>query len=180
VRWDKLWIVLYEMGISLHLLTLIKNLYIKTTGSVRLNQIITNEFYPQRGVGQRCIFYPQLFNIYGEYIMRKALQNWEGGIAINVTKRNIVRYADDTVLLARDAEEIKTLVNLLEEESRNLGLELYISKTKIMVTDRQQNNRLELRRIDRFDVVDLYVYLGSLITKNDTIDWKYKDEKCPR
>jgi hypothetical protein len=62
--------------------------------------------------------------------MRKALQNWEGGIAINVTKRNNVRYADDTVLLARDAEEIKTLVNLLEEESRNMELDLSTSKKK--------------------------------------------------
>jgi hypothetical protein len=39
-----------------------------------------------------------------------------------------------------------------------------------MVIDRQNNNRLELRRIDRFEVVDLYVHLGSLITNNGTIE----------
>jgi len=115
VRWGKLWIVLHDMGVPLHLITLIKNLYMKSAGTVRVNQIISNEFYLQRGVRQRCIFYPHLFNIYGEYIMRKALQNWEGGIAINVTKRNNVRYADDAVFLARDAEEIKSLVNKVEE-----------------------------------------------------------------
>jgi hypothetical protein len=47
--------------------------------------------------------------------MRNSLQNWEGGIAINGHKVNNLRYADDIILLARDAEEIKTLVILVEE-----------------------------------------------------------------
>jgi hypothetical protein len=103
VRRDKLWIVLHDIGVPPHLITVIKNLYIKTTGTVRANQIFSNEFHPQRGVRQGCILSPQLFNIYGEYIMRKALQSWEGGTAINGRKINNLRYADDAVLLARDA-----------------------------------------------------------------------------
>jgi hypothetical protein len=39
-----------------------------------------------------------------------------------------------------------------------------------MVIDRQHNNRPELRRTDRFEVADQYVYLGSLITNNGTTD----------
>jgi hypothetical protein len=73
-------------------------------------------------------------------------------------------------LLARDTEEIKTLVNLVEEESRDLGLQLNKSKTKIMVIDRQHNNRPELRRIDHSEVADQHVYLGSLITNNGTTE----------
>jgi hypothetical protein len=115
VRWDKLWIVLHDMGVPLHLITLIKNLYIKSTRTVRVNQKFSNKFYLQRGVRQGCILFPQLFNIYGEYIMRKAHQNREGGIAINGLKINNMRYADDAVFLARDAEEIKSLVNKVEE-----------------------------------------------------------------
>jgi hypothetical protein len=91
VRWDKLWIVLHEMGVLLHLITLIKNLYIKSIGTVRMNHILSNEFYPQQGVRQGCILSPQLFKIYREYIMRKALQNWEGGTAINGRKINNLR-----------------------------------------------------------------------------------------
>jgi hypothetical protein len=106
--------------------------------------------------------------------MRKALQNWEGGTAINGHKINNLKYADDTILLARNAEEIKTLVNLVQEESWNLGLELNTSKTKIMVINKQHNNRSELRRIDHFEVVDQYVYLGSLITNNSTTELEIK------
>jgi hypothetical protein len=103
VKWSKLWIVLHDMGVPLHLITLIKNLYMKSTRTVRVNQIFSNEFYLQRGVRQGCILFPQLFNIYGEYIMRKAHQNREGRIAINGLKINNLRYADDAVFLARDA-----------------------------------------------------------------------------
>jgi hypothetical protein len=39
-----------------------------------------------------------------------------------------------------------------------------------MVIDRQQNNRQELRRINRFEIIDRYVYVGSLITNIGTTE----------
>jgi hypothetical protein len=46
VRWNKVWIILQEMGVPLHLITVIKNLYKKATGKIRVNQMLCNEFYP--------------------------------------------------------------------------------------------------------------------------------------
>ena len=41
-------------------------------------------------------------------------------------------YADDTALMAETEEELKSLLMKLKEESKKVGLNLNIQKTKIM------------------------------------------------
>ena len=55
-----------------------------------------------KGVHQGCILSPCLFNIYSEYIMRKAGLD-EAQVEIKFAGRNInnLRYADDTTLMTR-------------------------------------------------------------------------------
>ena len=45
---------------------------------------------------------------------------------------NILRYADDTTLMAESEEELKSLLMKVKEESEKVGLKLNIQKTKIM------------------------------------------------
>ena len=47
---------------------------------------------------------------------------------------NILRYADDTTLMAESEEELKSLLTKLKEESEKVGLKLNIQKTKIMAS----------------------------------------------
>ena len=47
---------------------------------------------------------------------------------------NILRYADDTTLMAESEEELKSLLMKVEEESEKVGLKLNIQKTKIMAS----------------------------------------------
>ena len=51
-------------------------------------------------------------------------------------RRNInnLRYADDTTLMAESAEELKSLLMKVKEESEKVGLKLNIQKTKIMAS----------------------------------------------
>ena len=55
---------------------------------------------------------------------------------IKIARRNInnLRYADDTTLMAKAEEELKSLLMKVKEESENVGLELNIQKTKIMAS----------------------------------------------
>ena len=50
--------------------------------------------------------------------------------------RNIsnLRYADDTTLMAESAEELKSLLMKVKEESEKVGLKLNIQKTKTMAS----------------------------------------------
>ena len=46
----------------------------------------------------------------------------------------MLRYADDTTLMAESEEELKSLLIKVKEESEKVGLKLNIQKTKIMAS----------------------------------------------
>ena len=55
---------------------------------------------------------------------------------IKTTGRNInnLRYADDTTLMAKNEEELESLLMKVKEESEKVDLKLNIQKTKIMAS----------------------------------------------
>ena len=76
-----------------------------------------------------------LFNIYAEYIMRNTgLEETQARIKIAGRNINNLRYADDTTLIAESAEELKSLLMKVKEESEKVVLNLNIHKTKIMAS----------------------------------------------
>ena len=60
----------------------------------------------------------------------------EAQAGIKIARRNInnLRYADDTTLLGKSEEELKSLLMKVKEDSENVGLKLNIQKTKIMAS----------------------------------------------
>jgi len=60
----------------------------------------------------------------------------EAQAGIKIARRNIsnLRYADDTTLMAKSKEELKSLLMKLKDESVKVGLKLNIQKTKIMAS----------------------------------------------
>ena len=67
--------------------------------------------------------------------MRNAgLDEAQAGIKIAGRNINNLIYADDTTLMAKSEEELKSLVMKVKEESEKVGLKLSIQKAKIMVS----------------------------------------------
>ena len=58
----------------------------------------------------------------------------QAGITIARRNINILRYADDTTLSAESKEELKNLLVKVKVESKKVGLNLNIQKTKIMAS----------------------------------------------
>ena len=56
----------------------------------------------------------------------------QAGIKIAGRNINNLRYADDTTLMAKSEEELKSFLMKEKEESEKAGLKLSIRKTKIM------------------------------------------------
>ena len=67
--------------------------------------------------------------------MRNAgLHEVQAGIKIAGRNINNLRYADDNTLMAESEEELKSLLMKVKVESEEVGLKLYIQKTKIMAS----------------------------------------------
>ena len=84
---------LTEMGITDYLTCLLRNLYAGQEATVRTEHGTTDWFQIGKGVRQGCILSPCLFNLYAEYIMRKAgLEEAQAGIKIAGRNTNNFRY----------------------------------------------------------------------------------------
>ena len=105
---NKLWKILKEMGILDHLTCLLRNLYAGQEATIKIGHGTTDWFQIGKGVRQRCILSPYLFDFYAENIMRNiGLEEAQAGIKIAGRNINNLRYADDTTLMAKSEEELK-------------------------------------------------------------------------
>ena len=96
------------MGIPDHLICLLRNLYAGQETTVRTGHGTIDWFQIGKGVCQDCILSPCLFNLYAEHIMRNAgLQEIQAGVRIARRNIDILRYADNTTLMAESEEELK-------------------------------------------------------------------------
>ena len=69
------------------------------------------------------------------YIIRNTgLDEAQSGIKISGGNIKNLRYTDDTSLVAKSKEKLKSLLMKLKEESEKAGLKLNIQKTKIMAS----------------------------------------------
>ena len=108
---NKLWKILKEIGIPDHLTWLLRNPYAGQETTVRTGHGTTVWFQIGKGVRQRCILSPCLFNLYAEYIMRKAgLEEAQAGIKIAGRNINNLRYANNTTFMAESEEELKSFL----------------------------------------------------------------------
>ena len=83
-----------------------------------------------------------------------------------------LRYADDTTLMAESAEELKSLLMKMKEESEKVGLKLNIQKTKITasgpITSWQIDGEI-------METVTDFIFLGSTILRMVSAAMKLKD-----
>ena len=96
-------------------------MYAGQEATVRTGHGTTDWFQIEKGVCQACILSPCLFKLYAEYITQNArLDETQAGIRI--ARRNIKnpRYADDTILMAKSEEELKSFLMKVKEESKKL------------------------------------------------------------
>ena len=87
----------------------------------------------------------------------------EAQTGIKISRRNInnLRYADYITLMAESKEELKNLLRKVKEESKKVGLELNIQKTKIMASGPIISWQIDG---ETMETVTDFIFLGSKIT----------------
>ena len=91
----------------------------------------------------------------------------EAQAGIKITGRNInnLRYADDTTLMAKREEELKSLLMKVKEESEKVGLKFNIQKVKIMACSVITSWQIDGESMETVkDFIYLFIYLSSKIT----------------
>ena len=96
----------------------------------------------------------------------------EAQAGIKIAGRNInnLRYADDTTLMAKSEEELKSLLIKVKEESEKVGLKLNIQKTKIMAFGPITSWQIDGETVTNFN------FLVSKITADG--DCSHKIKRC--
>lgn len=158
---------LSDLGLDEKDIRLISNLYWNQKAEIRIhNSGTTEEFEIKKGVRQGCILSPMLFNLYVERAFTESLLDSPIGIKINGIPINNIRYADDTVILADNANDLQILLNQVTEASKSLGLKINIGKTKFMVVSRNNipNTRININGED-IEQVRQFKYLGYMVNE---------------
>ncbi len=79
--------------------------------------------------------------------------NWEeNGILVNGKRLTNLKFADDIILISGSLTELKDMLLDLESECRAVGLEINMSKTKLMLKNKDFEN---------VENVNVYKYLGQ-------------------
>ena len=166
---NMVWTTLREFGVPQHLIWLIRKLYEKAAGKIRIDEEHTVQFRFKKGVRQGCILSPLLFITCGESIMRSVAESIaeRSGCIIAGTAIWNVRYADDTTLVATSAAELQRQVDELQRHSLPFGLKINPNKCFIMVINGDDKSQIEVdgKVITRVDQVK---YLGSMITTDSS------------
>ena len=119
------------MGIPDYPTYLLRNLFAGQEATVRTLYGATDWFKIEKGTRQGCLLSPSLLNLYTEHIMRNAgLDELQTEIKVDRRNINILRYADDTTLMAESKEDLRNLLMKVKEESERACLKLRIIKPR--------------------------------------------------
>ena len=169
---NTLWKILKEMGLPDHLTCHLRKLYARPEATDRTGHGTTGWFQIGKEVHQGFILSPCLFNLYAEYIMRKAgLEEAQAGNKISGRNINNLRYADDTTLMAESEEELKNFLMKVKEESEKVGFKLNIQKTKIMASGPITSWEIDGETVE---AVSDFIFLGSKITADGDCSHEFK------
>jgi len=105
------------VGVHPKLIQLLEDLHHDTQAAVRLDRDVGDWFDVGCGVKQVCVIAPLLFNVFMDFLVRKALGHMgECGVTVRVNNASLSAdetlvplvqplYADDLVLMSHDPEE---------------------------------------------------------------------------
>ena len=124
---------LQEQGIEDVYIEILKDIYTDSSVTVHLHKE-SEKIRIKRGVRQGDTISPKLFTATLESIFRRL--NWENkGVKIDGEFLSNLRFADDIFLCTETPQELQQMLQELSDESRQMGLKMNITKTKVMVVD---------------------------------------------
>ena len=186
-----LWTVLQRpYSIPTKLISIICALHEHSVAAIRCYGKTSDEFAFTSGVCQDCVLAPTLFNLYFDVVIRMALENGQPkGRGVRVAYIHSAKlvgncrklqheaiisdleYADDMALVAESWDDLKSMLDNVSMQCRDLGLIFSCSKIKTLAVLPSDLYPKPVP-IDLFpdddpvEVVSIFQYLGSIVQDN--------------
>ena len=167
--------VLERNGIRGKMLENIKSLYLKVSASIRNNGEMSESFDCPVGLKQGCMLSPRLFTIFISEVTKILNETCTSGIQFlsNLAIIHHLFFADDVILVSDTIQGLQQKLNVLETQSKRLGITVNLDKTKIIVFRKGG----KLSKFEKWyygkhliEVVNKYVYLGFVFTTTMSIN----------
>ena len=127
--------ILTKIGINGKLFNAIKSIYNNVLACVRSNDEMSELFSCPTGLKQGCLCSPSLFLIFINELSIALNINGKHGIQLISGSESLFHllFADDSLLLSDTITGLQNQLNILNNQSTRLGLDVNLSKTKIVV-----------------------------------------------
>jgi len=170
---NKLLLRLSQVSITGRFFNCIVDMYKKMRSSVKVDKNhITELFSCNIGLRQGCMLSPSFFSIFIS-ILHEMIEK-RGGKGIKTGNMNEIKslfFADDIVFIADTVYDLQKHINTLARFCEEWGLDVNITKTKVIVFRRggriSQNERWYYKG-KRIEVVSTYKYLGLELSPGNT------------
>ena len=169
---EVLWCCLLRHGVPEKYVSILRALYLHTSGRVRAYGRLSASFSITSGVRQGCPISPFLFNFAIDDVLRRAFDGLVGsGVELLPGSRvTDLDYADDIAVLGDDARVVQQALDRLSIEVSKFGMCFAPSKCKVLLQDWCQPVPSLTIGNDRLDTVDSFVYLGSCISAGGCVE----------
>lgn len=167
-----LWRVMEQFGIPRKLIDLAKMTMSSISSRVRIRNQLSEAFTIEQGLRQGDPLATLLFNI----ALEKAVRDSGVDTSNSIYRKSsmLLAYADDIDVVGRNAKQVKNTFAALQVGAAEVGLSVNVSKTKYMVAQASVADTFPTSTTIRlgdenFEVVDSFVYLGSLVNQDNSV-----------
>jgi hypothetical protein len=162
--------IIEQLMIPEKLKRVVKMIIVNTKATVITRGGETEEFTINKGIRQGDSLSATLFIIVMDYVVR----NIDRKNTIRNRGVQIIAYADDITIVAKNQKLLKETIDEIVREGRKVGLELNKEKTKILTT-REQTEAMKIGN-DTYECVKTFKYLGITINTEGTNQQEIKEK----
>ena len=128
-----LWFKLYKLGINGKLLAIIRDMYNNVKTCVRNCNSLSDFFECAVGLKQGEVISLLLFSLFIEDLELFLQGDLSSGLCLDDITFILMLFADDMVILGKDANDLQKSLDLLDVYCSRWGLQVNTDKTKIVV-----------------------------------------------